>query len=98
MDATARRLRHFIAVNEYRTSDDIGFTNTWKIWECADRAQRRRILKDGLPVRDQCRIDHAGHCTPSYSTVGIRPATRAEIREAKRDERYYPIEMIQEAR
>lgn len=79
---TATKRRYFVAVNQYRSSTDHGFANTWRVYECLDAAHQRRILKHGLPVRDVCGIDG----TPCYSTMGVRAATPAEIRAAKKAE------------
>lgn len=94
---TTKARRYFVAVNQYRTNSGEGFANTWKVMECSDAAQQRRVIKDGLPLPDQCLIGRDGMCSPSYSTIGIRAATPAEIRSAKRDEANYgPIEKLQE--
>lgn len=69
-------MRYLIAVNRYRSSTCDGFANTWQVYQCRDRAQQRRILRDGLPVRDVRSMDGK----PCYSTKGIRTVTAQERR------------------
>lgn len=69
-------MRYLIAVNRYRSSTSDGFANTWQVYQCRDRAQQRRILRDGLPVSDVRGVDG----TPCYSTLGIRTVTAEERR------------------
>jgi hypothetical protein len=95
MNATASKRRYFVAVNAYRSSTDNGFANTWRIYECFDKAHQHRVFKRGLPVRDQEYIDDNGHRRPCTSTMGVRVARAAEIRNAKRDESYYPIRQME---
>jgi hypothetical protein len=80
---TARR--YFVAVNIYRNSTSAGFANTWLVYECATPAQQRRILRDGLPVSDAMLIGNDDVRRPVVTTIGVRRATGAEIRAAKRD-------------
>ena len=71
----------YIAINAYRTSTSEGFANTWHTYTCS-REQQRRLLREGLTVRDSCLLDSAGERHPMLSTMGIRLATRAERRAA----------------
>jgi hypothetical protein len=73
-----------VMVNAYRSSTDSGFCNTWRPVRCASRAEQRRILTEGLPVRDCQLLDNAGNRHPCYSTVGIRTARADERRDAAR--------------
>lgn len=68
---------YYIAINDYRSSTDDGFANTWRLYHCT-REQQRRLLADGLPVKDECLIDDCGALSPCYSTNGIRTLTPAE--------------------
>jgi hypothetical protein len=95
MNATKTKRRYFVAVNAYRSSTDDGFANTWGIMECLDKAHQTRVLKLGLPVRDECWVDAHDVRHPSYSTNGVRVARPAEVREAKREESYYPIPQME---
>ena len=94
--------RYFVAINQYRSSTDEGFANTWRVWECNDRAHQVRILEHGLPCRDSEHIDNDGRRRPTYSTMGVRAATQQEIREAKRENDIrlceYHIELPEESR
>jgi hypothetical protein len=83
-------MRNYIAVNQYRGASSNGFANTWLIFEVATRARRNEILRDGLEVNDQCYIDTHGGRTPCKSTMGVRAATRAEIRSYNNDVRQNP--------
>lgn len=87
-------MRYYIAINSYRSSTSEGFANTWVICRCQDRATQRRILQEGLPVNDQEHIDSDGRRTPVCSTMGIRPATATERRQAARDEEWGRIDWI----
>ena len=71
---------YYIAINGYRSSTSAGFANTWGVRQCKNRAHQQRLLTEGLPIMDV--RNFAG--TPVYSTMGIRYATPAEIRETKR--------------
>jgi hypothetical protein len=81
-------MRYFVAVNGYRTSTSDGFGNTWSVMECDDRKHQTQVLTRGLVVRDCQSILDDGSRGPCYSTMGIRVATAAEIREAKKQEEY----------
>lgn len=76
---------YFVAVNAYRSSTDHGFANTWGVMRCESAKQQRHILNVGLPVGDQWWEDSDGKRHASISTMGIRAATRSEIREALKD-------------
>ena len=89
-------MRYFVAVNGYRTSTSSGFGNTWQVMECDDKKHQKLILSRGLSVRDCEGIGPNGERTPVYSTNGIRVATAAEIREAKKQEEYgQPIQNVE---
>ena len=64
----------YIAINAYRSATDTGFANTWRIYRVTP-ADRKRALTVGLPTYDD----------RNPTTVGIRPATRAEIRAYRRE-------------
>ena len=72
---------NYIAINKYRSSTSNGFDNTWVVYTVESRAEQRKLLEKGLPVNDCWHMDNS----PVYSTNGIRIATPAEIRAAKRD-------------
>ena len=74
-------INSYISINSYRSSTSHGFGNTWKTYRLS-KELRKKMLKDGLPVRDCCGMDGS----PVLSTVGIRSATRQEIRELKKEE------------
>ena len=74
---------HYIAINAYRSSTDPGYGNTWTIYRCTAE-QQRRLLSEGLPVRDQVLLNADGSRSPSYSTQGIRTLTAAERAQARR--------------
>jgi hypothetical protein len=82
-DETMTR-NYYVVVNTYRSSTDNGFANTWCVALCANKSVQRRILDEGLPVHDVCDLDHNGRRTTVYSTMGVRAATPAERREARR--------------
>ena len=65
---------NYIAVNAYRSATDTGFANTWRIYRVTP-ADRSHLLSVGLPTFG-CSIP-----TP----IGLRPATRAEIRAYRRE-------------
>ena len=74
---------NYIAINAYRSATDTGFANTWRIYRVTP-ADRKRALTVGLPTYDD----------RNPTTVGIRSATRAEIRAYRReraDSGYSPI-------
>lgn len=77
-------MAYYIAINDYRSSTDEGFANTWSIYRCRDRKHQQQLLDDGLPVSDQCYLHDDGSRSECYSTKGIRLASRQEIREATR--------------
>lgn len=76
------RRSYYVAINHYRTSTDAGAANTWTVYRCS-AAEQRRILRDGLPYRDVCSLASDGTRSPISGTIGIRAATRAEIRHAE---------------
>jgi hypothetical protein len=76
--------QYYIAINSYRSSTSEGFCNTWTIYRCSKETQRR-LLTEGLPVRDQCYLDNDGAQRAMYSTMGIRVATPAERKRAASD-------------
>lgn len=76
-----KKINAYIAINSHRTSTNDGFSNTWTTYRCTPTL-RKKLLTEGLPVRDVCGMDR----TPFCSTMGIRPATPAEIRELKKEE------------
>jgi hypothetical protein len=67
-------IMNYIAVNAYRSATDTGFANTWRIYRVT-RADRSHLLSVGLPTFG-CSIP-----TP----IGLRPATRSEIRAYRRE-------------
>jgi hypothetical protein len=67
-------IMNYIAVNAYRSATDTGFANTWRIYRVTP-ADRKRLLSVGMPTFG-CSIP-----TP----IGLRPATRAEIRAYRRE-------------
>jgi len=71
--------RHYIAINQYRSSTDDGFGNTWMLYLCT-REEQRKLLTDGLPVSDVWYEDG----TKCWSTRGIRTLTKSERRQALR--------------
>lgn len=92
-----RSRRYFIAVNTHRSTKTDGLAQTWVVNECKDAAQQRRALRWGLPLQGENTIDCSGQLHPYYSTNGVRAATSAEIREAKRlEEQGMPIPKITE--
>ena len=80
--------KYWLMVNEYRTSTDGGFTNTWGARGYRSRTDRDAALRDGLPVRDQWDAD--GH--PCLSTMGLRLPTAQERRELNADADRYEVE------
>ena len=76
------KTKAYIAINGYRSSTDDGFGNTWTVYECASAKMRNKILREGLPVRDQVILHDDGTRSPYCTKNGIRLATRQEIREA----------------
>jgi hypothetical protein len=73
----------YIAINAYRSATDTGFANTWRIYRVSP-ADRSHLLSVGMPT--------FGCSTPT--PIGLRPATRAEIRAYRReraDSNYSPI-------
>lgn len=77
-----KKMNSYISINSYRSSTSAGFANTWKTYRLSSEL-RKKMLTIGLPVRDCCGMDGS----PYYSTQGIRPATAAEIRDLKKEER-----------
>lgn len=77
-------MNSYIMINQYRSSTSSGFSNTWVCKKCTGAKQRNRILRDGLPVRDQWFLDRDGIDAPAMSTFGVRACTRAERDHAKR--------------
>lgn len=69
----------YLAVNDYRSSTDHGFSNTWRIYECSAET-RARVLRSGLPVCDARHADGS----PLLSRMGIRPATAQERQQYRR--------------
>lgn len=89
-------MRYFLAINGYRTSTSDGFGNTWQVMECDDCKHQREVLTRGLVVRDCQSIFDDGSRGSTYSTNGIRVATAAEIREAKKQEEYgNPVQNVE---
>ena len=74
----------YIAVNNMRSSTSHGFGNTWDVYRCKDQAERNKILRRGLAVKDQALLMRDGKTRPVLSTMGIRAARPEEIRWAKR--------------
>ena len=64
----------YLAINAYRSATDTGFANTWRIYRVTP-ADRSHLLSVGLPT--------FGCSTPT--PIGLRPATRAEIRAYRRE-------------
>lgn len=87
MTTTACRY-YYIALNDYANSTGHGFANTWTVYRCRDAAQQKRLLTRGLPLPDRWLIGQDGKYLPEYSTNGIRLATPAEIRKARKVEQY----------
>jgi hypothetical protein len=78
-----QHIMNYIAINAYRSATDTGFANTWRIYRVSP-ADRSHLLSVGLPTFG-CSIP-----TP----IGLRPATRSEIRAYRRvraDSSYSPI-------
>jgi hypothetical protein len=74
-------MNHYISINAYRSSTSQGFGNTWKTYRVS-KELRKKMLTDGLPVMD-C---HNSDGSAIWSTIGIRAATPAEIRNLKKEE------------
>ena len=74
---------HYIAINQYRGATSNGFNNTWRIHRVVSRKVQLRLLNIGLPVNDQWDLHGDGTRSRSMSTMGIRIATRTEIRAAQ---------------
>lgn len=74
-------MNSYISINSYRSSTSHGFGNTWKPYRIT-RELRGKMLGRGLPVRDCCGMDGS----PIFSTMGIRAASAAEIRDLKKEE------------
>ena len=74
---------YYIAINDYRTSNSPGFSNTWSIYECT-RSEQRYLLTVGAPVRDLVLLHQNGVRYQYKTTIGIRLATRKEIRAVHR--------------
>jgi len=72
-------MTYLIAINHYRSSTDAGFANSWGVYRCKNRAHQKDLLTRGLPTDDVWFGDSPG----PYTTMGIRPVTRAERREAQ---------------
>jgi hypothetical protein len=70
-------IMNYIAVNAYRSATDTGFANTWRIYRVSP-ADRSHLLSVGMPTFG-CNIP-----TP----IGLRPATRAEIRAYRQQADY----------
>ena len=77
--------KFYLAVNDYRTSTSDGFGNTWRMRWVATKQDQERILRQGLPVKDQEFVDSDGKRSPCLSTKGIRILTSSERRSVKRD-------------
>jgi hypothetical protein len=73
----------YIAVNSHRSVSGDGFANTWQIYKTSPRIQRHALTK-GLPLPVW---PHGtdGNGDPIVTTMGIRLATRKEIRQAKKE-------------
>ena len=71
---------HYIAINQYRGAAESGFANTWYVRRVISRTVQNRLLTEGLPVNDQWNLQEDGKRTRLYSTIGIRLASRSEIR------------------
>jgi hypothetical protein len=82
----------YVAINSYRSSTSHGFGNTWDIRRCTP-ADRRKALRDGLPVGD-CWLSDG---IPIRSTMGVRPATAAERRRVRKSAAPYDPAVILEA-
>ena len=66
-------MRHYLAVNSYRSSTSEGFSNTWTYYQCRSRKQQQEVLERGLPVSDVCYQNRdTGERSPMYSNLGIR--------------------------
>lgn len=77
--------KYYLAVNDYRTSTSNGFGNTWRVRWVPTKADRDRILRQGLPVKDQEYILDDGKRSPFFSTNGLRALTPAERSAVRRD-------------
>ena len=84
---------YWIAINAYRSSTSNGFANTWQTYALSSKKRRDEILTEGLPVSDCVLIDSNGYRQLAYSTMGIRLATRPEIRREKKI--MYPLDIDQ---
>lgn len=67
-------MTYYVAINAYRSATDHGFVNTWRVYRCHGRAHQHNLLTVGLPTHDG-----------GKTTLGVRRATRAEIRRADGD-------------
>jgi hypothetical protein len=85
---------YWVAINTYRSSTDNGFANTWQAHRCADAAEQRRILTEGLPVRDAEYIDNDGRRSPVSSTMGIRLLTASERRQVAKEYKIDPYSTL----
>ena len=72
-----QHIMNYIAINAYRSATDTGFANTWRIYRVTP-ADRSHLLSIGLPTFG-CR-------TPT--PIGLRPATRTEIRAYRQQADY----------
>lgn len=70
-------MQYYVAINDYRSSTSHGFVNTWRVVSYRSKAERNKVLRDGLLVKDVWFSDGL----PVYSTMGIRAATRQEIKK-----------------
>lgn len=71
---------YYISINDYRSSTSHGMANTWTTYLLPDRTTQRRLLTEGLPVRDQWWEDRDGKRHATTTTMGIRTATADERR------------------
>ena len=77
---------NYISINNYRSSTNKGFDNTWQVFRCS-RKDRQSLLTEGLPCPDIRNSDG----TPIYSTIGIRASTQSEIRKYKKNRNKYGV-------
>ena len=72
--------KYWLAINSYRNSTSSGFDNTWYYVYLDSKADRDKILSDGLAVND-CWY---GDGTPVKSTMGIRLLDSRELSAVNR--------------
>lgn len=72
--------KYWLAINSYRNSTSSGFDNTWYYVYLDNKADRDRILSEGLEVSDSWYPDG----TAVKSTMGIRLLDSRELSAVNR--------------